>query len=651
MKNDDVRCVVRIYASLLEDLSYVHPSLRKELERLDRIDSIVAERGIGFFTLTLPDCCKYLERSLDAGTLMSDRPPYHGARSASDPRPRFLAGLWAQVFDERGMLLESPDVDCIFALRQLYLFAKKLRMECTDERIFETLEEFKKVENSLPPCHADTWCADVPIWLPLFGHPLWGGRSERHYREELIADLFREQPRVNSKRSTRRWDTFRELCCRISSSFGAMDYYSMRPKHGPGAVADRNSQPVNVKYDIQHWPRKLARVFPADWYASTDLVDRTISESEAPSRVICVPKTQKGPRIIASEPIAHQWMQGAVQRWLTDNLMCTALSRSIDLKDQTPNQRAALQSSLSRNQATVDLSAASDRLSTRLVEFVFQGNLDILNALHATRTRSCIMPDGELILLRKFACMGSACTFPVQSIVFAILAIFSMIETSGDFVLTTERIADLASHVRVFGDDIIVPAGSYDALSDILEDVGLKVNLTKSFAKGFFRESCGVDAYGGIDVTPAYYLQAYDARNPGSLMGVIESSNNFYKKGLWKTADCLLKTVEPGILANVRVSHWDASQPTLFTFCDGHPPELQVRWSETLHRWEARQIVSLSKVDRLDGSGNASLLQYFTEEPDPLHLYRSGESRRPKVTIGLRWVEYLPIIRKTTQRV
>lgn len=629
MKSNVMRCVVGLYGSLLQDFSHLHPTMRQEYERLDRLYSIVSDRGLAFMTITLPDCGKFLERGLAAGTLDVDRPPYHGVRSKSDARPTFLWGLWSMVFDDAGMLRQDPSVEAIFALRQLYGFAKKLKLDCTKERIDEALIEFSKVDASLPTSYADTWDSDIPNWTPLTGHPLWGTA-----RSTGSGPLFEDSVPSSKQLSIRNWVAFKHLCAFVCSQFGVLDPWSIRPKHGPGAVADLDG---NIKYDTRHYPEKLAMVFPPDWHVSPDLVDRTYSKREYPSKVLVVPKTQKAPRIIAAEPTAHQWIQGGIQRWLTDRIRASTLSLCIDLNDQRPSQRMALEASAGGHLATVDLSAASDRLSTRLVQYVFQSNESILDALHASRTRLAKLPSGEQIRLRKFACMGSACTFPVQTIVFAIIAMYSVMESTGDYTITTERVRELASQVRIFGDDMIVPTESYDALVSILTDVGLKVNVHKSFSKGFFRESCGMDAYQGYDVTPAYFLQPYSASNPESLVSIIECSNNFHMKGMWNAADYLLKTVDPQVRKHLRVSKRDVSQPSLSTFVDGVPNGMISRWNPDLHCTEYKQLLISAREKKRRGSGEASLLQYFTEEPDPYTPYESGQAMRAQVMVRLGW--------------
>jgi hypothetical protein len=631
MESNVEKLVVGLYLSLLRDFQYMSPTMDKECKMAEsRLHSITASRGIGFFTITLPDACKYLERGLADGRLGDDRPPYHGGRSKTDVRPTFLWGLYAMIFDEHGLLRPDSSEEAVAALRQLYLFAKKLRLDCAEDKVNESLIEFLEIDKNLPPSHSGTWDYDTPTWSDRVGHPLWNIVPNPDGQFDLGLDQDLSVPDI---RLDLRWDAFRILCRFVSSTFGPIDVWSMRPKHGPGAVADS----TKVKYELPHWPAKLARVFPADWFASTDMVDRTSSVMEHPSRIITVPKTQKGPRIIAAEPTAHQFIQGAFQRWFVTAIGRSVLADSIDFFDQKPSQRLALQASMSGELATVDLSAASDRISTRLVEYIFQSNLDVLDVLHSCRTRTFQMPDGSVHVTRKFACMGSASTFPVQTYLFTLIAIFAIMMAENDYKVTETRVREIARRVRVFGDDIILPANAYDSLYLLLTQLGLKVNPHKSFWTGKFRESCGMDAYNGVDVTPAYFLEGYESGNPESLVSLVECSNNFHRKGCWNASAYLLNTVDSKIRKNLRIANRDVSQPYLYSYAPGET-SLKQRQSPDTHSPQVLQLVVSSKTQLLKGTGNASLLQYFTEAPDPYFPYESGTPKRPSARLSRRWV-------------
>jgi hypothetical protein len=97
--------------------------------------------------------------------------------------------------------------------------------------------------------------------------------------------------------------------------------------------------------------------------------------------------------------------------------------------------------------------------------------------------------------------------------------------------------------IEVYGDDIIVPVHSRRVVETALEALGLRINAGKSFSKGFFRESCGGDFYAGVNVTPTYLRyplpEKFDPSNAQEYMSLVETSNQLYKMGLWKSCQVL----------------------------------------------------------------------------------------------------------------
>jgi hypothetical protein len=215
--------------------------------------------------------------------------------------------------------------------------------------------------------------------------------------------------------------------------------------------------------------------------------------------------------------------------------------------------------------------------------------------------------------------------------------------TRHDDDVSLEAFRKRSSMVRVFGDDIIVPNDAYMVLTILMDELGLKVNTDKSFAEGFFREACGMDAFMGYCVTPAYILEPYSAQSPESLSSIVECSNNFYKKGLWHSADYLMKTVPEPERKLIPVSRKALGSLTYFTY--GTEELLhKKRISRDFHREEALVLTLTTKALRRRGSGEASLLQYFTESPSqeqswlrPLE-WSAGEVVRTLGKKAKRWV-------------
>lgn len=657
-----------IVDGIFTDINSYLPNMLKETETCYKVlESAIEARGLPLFTMTLPECSKLLESSIRDNGIPTERPPYHGRYSKSDCRPVFLHGLWERIFDEHGHVLGDPCHFSVSALRQVYNFAKKWNADCARKYVDEAVKAYLRIEGELPRPRPDTWDSDVPRWSRPSGHPLWGGTDgSRPSRLNGLADdviayldanfpLFGAQVPKTSYYDKSHWALFRVLCSKLSASLGFLDVWAIRPKHGPGAVSDKVKG--FVKYDFRNWPQKLDNVFPADYFASHDYVVRTEDCSEPPCKLIAVPKTQKGPRLIAAEPTAHQWIQGGLQRWLEEAISRSPLGLSIDLRNQEQSRALALESSKSGAFATVDLSSASDRLSATLVDYIFQANESLLDGLHACRTRTIIIPedlhpDGIecCFKLRKYAAQGSAVTFPIQTMIFTIIGHFALMLADGTRDCSLQSLRTRSHRLRVFGDDIIIDSSAHDHLVRLLTELGLKVNEGKSFHKGPFRESCGMDAFDGVDVTPAYFRTLHSPSDPSSLVSVIECSNNFYKKGWWNASDAVLKTVAPEVLERLTVTNKATGAIALFTFGKGKHPIGKIRWNTNLQRLEYLTFLLTQKEEKIHGRGESALLQYFIDGPKPIAVYTSqellsewstGQALRPQLRTKLGWIEFI----------
>jgi hypothetical protein len=283
-------------------------------------------------------------------------------------------------------------------------------------------------------------------------------------------------------------------------------FVKIHPQHGPGAVAGGESN--ESKWESFHMIRKLHNVYP--WYEyllglrsscriSPSMVSMIItffkgrSEKEATSRLLFVPKDSRGPRVISCEPKELMFIQQGIAR----NMMNVLERRShgrINFLDQTINGQLALASSESGLYATVDLEDASDRVSWLLVRMLFPDWAQ--RYLHATRSDSTLLPDGTIHKDHaKYAPMGSALCFPVESMIFWALSVVACCKAG-----FAEDVAKAATYV--YGDDIITFPEAVPHLVELFSKVCLKVNVGKTYSSGPFRESCGVDAWKGEIITP-----------------------------------------------------------------------------------------------------------------------------------------------------
>lgn len=393
-------------------------------------------------------------------------------------------------------------------------------------------------------------------------------------------------------------------------------------KHGPGAVAERLKQ--HEKSCFPNWPLKLERVFPYELCGKTaGAPTARPSSQEKASRLICVPKTAKGPRLIAAEPTSHQWCQQLIMRFLFDQCRRHFGTYFIDFKDQNKSGEMVLQASLDRNLATVDLSDASDRLTCWTVERMLRRSPSLLLALHAARTRHIrdeISSVPSFLSLRKFASQGTATTFPVMSLVMLCIALGSTLGNKER--VTWAKIKELRTKVRVFGDDIIVPTHGYERLVRAMELLELKVNQAKSYVHGHFRESCGTDGFRGYDITPSK-PRTLVADSPASCQAVVDTSNNLFNKGLWyasRTADDLLPISVRKYLRIVGPN--EAGLSGLSSYSGGYEYHLAKRWNSRLHRNEVRVWSIRDRTQKSERGGFDGLLDFFA---------RSYDSRNPRV--------------------
>jgi hypothetical protein len=407
-------------------------------------------------------------------------------------------------------------------------------------------------------------------------------------------------------------------------------------KHGPGAVADRLKN--WEKSEFPNWPSKLQYLFPFELCAKNVGDDREEPlNHELASRLISVPKTTKGPRLIAAESTSHQWCQQLTWRFLQDQCRTHFGGYFIDFKDQRKSGDLVLEASKNRELATVDLSDASDRLSCWTVERMFRGNPSILTALHATRTRYLrdeISEDKGFLSLRKFASQGTATTFPVMSIVMLIIALGVTLDDE----VSWSAIKKLRNQVRVFGDDIIIPSRGYGRLVRVMDLLQLKVNVAKSYVNGHFRESCGVYGYGGFDVTPVRPKHIV-ADSPASCQAVVDISNNLYLKGYWHAASACYDLLPARLRRGIRiVGVHEVGFRGLASYSGSDERHLDKRWNSRLHRFEVRGWSIVDRPQKRPRNGYPALLDFFASKHTPSQARTVSEyagSRKSK--IGLLW--------------
>ncbi len=554
-----------------KDLRRLLPDV-KGLERdVITLQKRYENEGNGFLTIALPTFGDALDRGL------ADRQfacPRGLSKVPGGAIPKLFSGMLCKVFDiETGRLLSDASEECVLSLRQCFRMFKKLGLaqDQVEELDRKAKTGFFKDDKS---CES-TFAADE--------------------RDLFILD---------------------SVCKLILPNLDSFDPRELPCKHGPGAVAERLSP--NKKYSaLLTYSSKLDDLGYDIMYSREGINAIAVESSNRSaygasgcrSRLISVLKNSTSRRTITIEPVVRQFVQQGFNAVLRENITrCSVLRNSLDLTDQSRNSRLALEGSRTGLWATIDLKSASDLLSLRLVEMVFRHRPLFLSGLVDCRS-SEVESESCSYQLHKYAGMGNATTFPVQSVVFAVLAISAILDGSTKFP-SHWNVVRAARQVRVYGDDIIVPSRFAHQVVRWISLFGLKPNEKKSFSVGNFRESCGIDAFNGVDVTPMYVrlLPATSKVEPNTLVHLVSLSNQAWMRGLYSLAGHLQEWAEKILRKDLPLVRVES--PVLGLHTRQNVQEFQ-RWNRKTFGPETKgfQLIPLKRKDPLDGY--AALLKSF----------------------------------------
>jgi hypothetical protein len=274
----------------------------------------------------------------------------------------------------------------------------------------------------------------------------------------------------------------------------------LRLRFGPGAttltkkrnasIVEKLGVGISCSEDLLHYAASLLGEMPhwAELHSGgpysllDDRSERVLTTLVVTNdRLDFVPKNARTHRSITIPPS----LNGVIQLGYGDYMSARLKRFGVDLKDQSINQRLALEGSLRGTYATLDLKSASDTISTEVVFDL----LPVEWALALNAARASLVDDGDQVIrLEKFSSMGNGFTFPLQSLIF--------------WALCSSAASD--GFASVYGDDIIVSTDSVNSVLEILTVFGFTLNKEKSYWAGPFRESCGADYYSGIDIRPVY---------------------------------------------------------------------------------------------------------------------------------------------------
>lgn len=626
-----VRRIVQVYEYLLSDIRYALPQLEKSLQMdLETIRRTSKDRGIHFFVVDLPQLGKHLDRCMSKERWSPCGSCASRARSKGNILPKLFGGLFDQLFEADGCLKQVPNLEAYGFLRQVLYLCKKLPLTYSEASLRDSVAKFVSEDASLPEPER-FWTESDPA--DCFVRITYRGfHASRYYAGKVVKDSLT----LDVLETLKNLDTISRDVCQTLGYYNPEEW---RFKHGPGAIS-QVSGPTN-KYHWYGWTDALESVYPiADYgfhnYASwADKVKKREYEDYTPhSRLVAVPKTFNKPRLIAAEPNEHQWCQQNIWNYLEARVKNSWIGLFIRFRDQDLNQSLCSFGSKDGSLCTVDLSSASDRVSCRAVGNLFWTHPALVQALRATRTRVLVqnlnkdLP--QRIELKKFSTMGSAVTFPIQSILFLCVALATCF-TKYRLRDPRKEMSGLFGKVAVFGDDIIVPNDCRELLQQVLEVLDFKVNDDKTFSEGFFRESCGVDMYRGVDVTPVY-LHDLTVATPESVASMVDTCNNFYKK-FYITTSVQLGSTLPNQIGTV---HQDSGVFGLKSRVGTHLP--RKRWNGRYQRDEVRVLSVCAKQSLRAEEDDSALHQFFSELPSPYENWEAGTRLRPKLRMKFCWV-------------
>lgn len=211
--------------------------------------------------------------------------------------------------------------------------------------------------------------------------------------------------------------------------------------------------------------------------------------------MLLVPKDELTRRVIRYEPSGNLVVQRIWGRFFSEILRHRC---GITLEKSQPIHRfLALNASRTHRYSTIDLKSASAHISTNLCREVLPD--DVFHSLDSCRSQStlwheCLEFDNDT----GFCSMGNGFTFEFQTLLYYAVAQYCL-ESSEDVA------GPVSSTARVFGDDVIIATSESAAFIRAITSLGFVVNQSKTFTEPLgFRESCGCDAYCGVDVTPPY---------------------------------------------------------------------------------------------------------------------------------------------------
>lgn len=531
----------------------------------------LASEGVRFATERLPIFFDGLLGYLETGKSV-----YPGFKTpGTRPYPAFLQGLVAPIYEDA---TSSRAVKNIELLYQFCVSFKKLKGPYKEKVLADQLSSFVQTDISLSD--VDLSCEPAREIArdarALIGRVIRGlDPHSFHQAEEFVP---RPGPGATNS-PTKHADRFRMSVWYpvIGDNFNPDEWFrspAIMPRH----------YPLNLRYttDGQLIAPPMKRLF-----RNIKPIFYEMADHGPHSRFKAVPKTVTKPRGICIEENEVQWIQQALRRALYQRIESHPLTRGVvNFTDQLINRNLALVGSMFKEWATIDMSAASDRISRALVSYLFADNQPLLEALLAVSTEVVELPQVKgfpfitEMPVKKMSPMGSAICFPVMGLVH-----WALIQA----ILNRSSLSNsLKRKVYVYGDDVIVKSQCAQAVYDYLPIFGMRINVEKSFSQSYFRESCGLHAYKGANVTPVRFKTVLSSSSsPQELATALRLEEALHYKGFSQAARVTRKLVrEVATKFGIRhVPYVDTESPLFGFYRTGGEANLARFKSEHKYRW------------------------------------------------------------------
>lgn len=495
----DVEFIEKLLHAILDDTfnlvcSYRSADCAKDKSTITRR---LKSEGAGFASVALPRLFNQLLLVLEG-----EKPSFEGFKKNPASRlPVFLGRLTRMVVEQ-----EPEDISALKCIYMLCVAFKKLKGPYPQEVLSKTLDKFVADDESLLGFN--------------FNDPAVRQVSLRAKR--YIDILFKD-----------------------------IDTFNIVPKPGPGAV----NTPLKpyLRYEPHVRYLQLDEVFPyRNWFYTNAWGFKSsvrnyfaLPQREYPkSRMKFVHKYVGKPRGICIEENETQYLQQGLKAELYSKIENHPMTKGrVNFESQDINRDLALKSSSDKSHCTIDMSEGSNRIVRDGVFFLFR-DTPYLDYLDALSTKVITFPREVrrgFLYAQKFAPMGSAICFPIMAIVHWSL-IKAMVSLSG-----IANAKEASKHIYVYGDDIIVPNEFTEHIFTMLPKFGMKLNMDKSYFRSYFRESCGIHAYKGVDITPVYnnytLTSKHESKDSTRLLSTLAKEYLYHKSDMLNTAAVIRKHI------------------------------------------------------------------------------------------------------------